>query len=214
MAGKGISMTDELYAFVLANNPESEAARGLRETTDALPNSGMMTAPEQSRFLAWLAGTIQAKRVVEIGVFTGYTTLLLAEHLAEDARITACDVSEEFTSIGRPFWSQAGVEQKIVLRLAPALDTLGSLEGPIDFAYIDADKPNYPHYYRAVMDILRPGGIVALDNILWSGEITQPAGDDPNLAALQQVAEDVKSDPRVEALLLPIADGLLLARKK
>lgn len=214
MAGKGISMTDELYEFVLQNNPESDVARRLREATDALPNSGMMTAPEQSRFLAWLAGTLGSKRVVEIGVFTGYTTLLLAEHLAEDALITACDVSEEFTSIGRPFWEEAGVAQKIHLRLAPALETLAGLEGPLDFAYIDADKNNYLAYYQAVIGLLRPGGVVALDNILWSGEIIHPANGDANLAALQEVASFVRSDQRVEALLLPIADGLILARKK
>jgi caffeoyl-CoA O-methyltransferase len=174
----------------------------------------MMTAPEQSRFLAWLAGAIGAKKVVEIGVFTGYTTLLLAEHLGDDARITACDISEEFTSVGRPFWDEAGVAHKIDLRLAPALETLPRLEGPLDFAYIDADKTNYLAYYQAVVEKLRPGGVVALDNILWSGEIIRPAGDDANLAALQEVASFVRTDHRVEALLLPIADGLILARKR
>lgn len=207
-------MTEELASYVLRMNPESQTAAALRAKTEAMPNAGMMTAPEQSRILAWIAGLLGARRVVEVGVFTGYTTLVLAEHLGPDARITACDVSDEYTSVGRPFWQEAGVADRIDLKLAPALETLAALDGPIDFAYIDADKTNYLAYYQALIPKLRTGGVIALDNVLWSGEIVKDAGGDENLRALQECSAFVRTDPRVEMCMAPIADGLLLAQIK
>lgn len=205
-------MTDALYEYILKMNPESDAARGLREETAKLPERGMMTAPEQSRFLAWLVGLLGAKRIVEVGVFTGYTTLLFAEAIPEDGLVTACDVSETFTSIGRPYWEAADVAHKIKLVLAPALETLATIEPGIDFAYIDADKPNYVGYYKRCLELLRPGGVIALDNILWHGRIIDE-NPDADTAALQAVSKMVREDPHVSMTLVPIGDGVILARK-
>jgi predicted O-methyltransferase YrrM len=198
---------------------ESEPMRRLREETLAMPNSSMMTSPVQTQFLALLARVGGARRCLEIGVFTGYTTLALASELPPDGRVIACDISEQYTSIARRYWTEAGMDDKIDLRIAPALDTLDGLiaegnDGAFDFAYIDADKSRYADYYERVLRLLRPGGLVAADNVLWSGDILREDSKDADTLALRNYNETLRYDDRVTISLLPIRDGLLLACKR
>jgi predicted O-methyltransferase YrrM len=169
--------------------------------------------------MALLAKLIGAKRCIEVGVFTGYSSLAVALALPEDGRILACDVSEQWTAIARRFWREAGVEHKIELKLQPAARTLEQLlaageAGRYDFAFVDADKPAYDTYYELLLKLLRPGGLMALDNTLWSGAVANPNEREPNTAALRALNDKLHRDERIDLSLLPVGDGLTLARKR
>jgi caffeoyl-CoA O-methyltransferase len=178
----------------------------------------MQIAPEQGQLMGLLVRLMGARRTIEIGVFTGYSALAVALALPEDGRVLACDISDEFTRIGKPFWQQAGVSRKIDLRLAPATATLDACltageAGQYDFAFIDADKPSYDDYYERCLRLLRPGGLVMIDNTLWSGDVARPA-QTAETRALQALNDKLHHDERVDLCLLPFSDGITLARKR
>ena len=184
-----------------------------------MPMANMQIAPEQGAFLALLAKAIGAKRTLEIGTFTGYSALAVAAVLPEDGKLICCDVSEEWTGIARRYWDEAGVSRRIDLRLAPALDTLGELlraddAGRFDFAFIDADKSNYDAYYEGCLKLLRPGGVVALDNMLWGGAVAKPNVHDKDTDALRALNTKIRDDRRVDACLMTVGDGVMVARKR
>lgn len=192
--------------------------RELREETAKMPQAGMQTGADQVQFLQLLVKLSGAKRCLEVGVFTGYSALGVALALPPDGRIVACDVSEEYTSVARRYWKRAGVDGKIDLRLGPAVQTLDDLiakgeSGQFDFAYIDADKSGYDAYYERCLTLLRPNGIIAVDNVLWSGRVVQESSD-PDTAALRALNAKAGRDQRVDASLLPIGDGLMIVRKR
>jgi caffeoyl-CoA O-methyltransferase len=208
-----------LYQYVLDNSlREHPAQAALREATRTHPHGGMQIGPEQGQLMALLARLAGARRAIEVGVFTGYSALSVALALPPDGRLLACDISDEFTRIGKPFWQQAGVAGKIELVLAPALQTLDARlaagdEGSYDFAFIDADKAGYDAYYERCLQLLRSGGLMVLDNMLWSGRVARPASDDDTLA-LQALNRKLRHDERIDLSLLPIGDGVTLARKR
>jgi predicted O-methyltransferase YrrM len=179
----------------------------------------MQIAPEQGQFMALLVQMMGAKKVLELGVFTGYSSLAIALSLPIDGKITACDISEEFTAVARRYWQAAGVADKIDLRIAPALETLERLlaEGQaetFDFAFIDADKQNYDRYYEQVLQLVRPGGLIAIDNVLWSGLVADPTVQDEETIALRAFNQKLSGDERVKLSLVPIGDGVTLALKQ
>jgi predicted O-methyltransferase YrrM len=191
----------------------------LREETASYPEATMQVSPEQGQFLALLARLTGAKRALEIGVFTGYSSLCVASALPDDGRIVACDVSEAWTSVARRYWKEAGIDHKIDLQIRPALETLRRLlaerrANTFDFAFIDADKPNYQAYFDNVLELLRPGGLIVADNVLWSGRVIDPAVQDESTVALRKFNQKVGADDRVWITLVPIGDGLMLAQKK
>lgn len=197
---------------------EPPAASGLRAATEELAAAGMRIGADQGRILHWLVGTLGATRTIEVGVFTGYSALWTALALPPDGTVVACDVSETWTSIGRPFWADAGVADRIDLRLAPALETLDALlaEGgaaSYDLAFIDADKTGYDAYYERCLELVRPGGVIAIDNVLWGGAVVDPKAADADTEALRALNAKIGADPRVDLCLLPIGDGLTLARR-
>lgn len=220
MSNRTIAMTDPLYDYLLANAlRESALQRELREETARLPRAGMQIAPEQGQLMALLVELIGARRALEIGSFTGYSALCVALALPPDGRLVACDVSEEYTAIARRYWARAGVADRIDLRLAPALETLDALiaegaSGSFDFAFIDADKTNYDAYYERVLRLLRPGGLVAIDNVLWGGSVADPSAQDADTEALRALNAKLRDDARVTISLVPIGDGLMLARRR
>ena len=220
MTNRTIALTDSLYEYLIdVSLRESQTQRALREATAKLPNAGMQIAPEQGQFMGLLARLIGARRYIEVGVFTGYSVLAVASALPDDGRVVACDVSEEWTSIGRPYWREAGVEHKIDLRLAPASQTLDELlatgqRESFDLAFIDADKEAYLGYYERVLALLRPGGLVCVDNTLWNGRVADPEVADADTVALRHFNEVLHRDERVDLSLVPIGDGLTLARKR
>lgn len=199
--------------------PEDPVERELRERTAQLPEANMQIARTQGHFMQLLLRLMGARRTIEIGVFTGYSTLLTARAIGPDGCIVACDISEQWTAIAREFWQRAGVADRIELRIAPAIVTLQALiddgqADSFDFAFIDADKTGYLDYYEACLRLLRPGGLVALDNALWGGAVVDPARHDAEVRALRAVAERVRDDDRVDSCLVASGDGLLLARKR
>lgn len=221
MSNRTIALDDTLYDYLLVHSlREHPAQTALRDATRGMPHAGMQISPEQGALMSLLVKLVGARRAIEVGVFTGYSALAVALALPQDGRLLACDVSAEFTAVGRPFWREAGVEQKIELVLAPALETLDARlaageEAAYDFAFIDADKPGYDSYYERCLRLLRPGGLVAIDNVLWSGHVARPAGDDDaDTAALQALNDRLHADDRVDLAMLPIGDGLTLARKR
>jgi predicted O-methyltransferase YrrM len=220
MSTRSISLTDSLYEYLLSVSLRETALQlRLREETAANPMSRMQISPEQGQFMALLARLIGARRCIEIGVFTGYSSLAVALALPADGSIVACDVSEEWTAVARRYWAEAGVANKIELRLAPALETLDSLlaagdGGSFDLAFIDADKTNYMGYYQRVLELLRPGGLVVVDNTLWSGRVADAGVADADTVALRQFNECLHRDDRVDLSLLPVGDGLTLARRR
>ena len=193
---------------------EHPILRELRAATATVPHSGMQIGADQGQFMALLVKLMGAKRCLEIGTYTGYSALAVALALPKDGSIVCCDVSEEWTAVGRPFWKKAGVERKIDLRIAPALETLKKLQGPFDFVFIDADKPNYVNYYERCLELLRPGGLAAIDNVLWSGEVANEKARDELTVALRRFNDHVYQDERVELAMLSIGDGVTLALKK
>jgi caffeoyl-CoA O-methyltransferase len=220
MSRRTIQLTDALHEYLLAVSlREPPLLRGLREETAAQPSAGMQISPEQGQFMGLLARLTGARRCLEIGVFTGYSSLSVALALPEDGRIVACDVSEPWTAIARRYWREAGVEGRIDLRLGPALDTLDRLlatgeAASYDLAFIDADKENYLGYYERVLQLLRPGGLVVVDNTLWDGRVADPENAEPDTVAIRHFNEHLAHDERVDLSLLPIGDGLTLARKR
>jgi caffeoyl-CoA O-methyltransferase len=220
MASRTLSLTDPLYDYLLkVSLREPPLLARLREETEALPLAAMQISPEQGQFMALLVELIGARRTLEVGTFTGYSALCVARALPADGQIVACDVSAEYTDVARRYWAEAGIADKIDLRLAPALDTLDALlddgqAGAFDFAFIDADKKNYNGYYERCLALLRTGGLVAVDNVLWNGAVIDPVEQDPDTQAIRKLNLQLQQDERVSLSLVPIGDGLALARKR
>ena len=220
MSRRTESLTDELYDYLIrVSLREPEVLRRLREETAQLDQANMQIGPEQGQLMALLVELLGAERVLEIGTFTGYSALVMALALPDDGRIVACDVSEEWTRVARRYWAEAGVAHKVDLRLAPALKTLEALvsegrAGSFDFAFIDADKENYAAYYERALELVRVGGLVAIDNVLWSGKVADPEVTDADTEAIRALNAKLKDDRRVSLSLVPIGDGLTLAMKR
>ena len=219
MANRTLQLDDALYEYVLSHSLREHPAQvALREATRDHPHAGMQIGPEQGQFMALIARILGARRAIEVGVFTGYSALTVALALPDDGYLLACDVSDEHTRIGRPHWQAAGVAHKIELRLGPALATLDARlaageTGAYDFAFIDADKTSYDAYYERCLDLVRRGGVIAIDNVLWSGSVARPAKT-ADTAALQALNDKLHRDERIDLSLVPIGDGLTLARKR
>ena len=221
MSSHTMELTAPLHAYLLrVGTRESAVAKELRAKTLAATSwHRMQISPEQGAFMAFLIRLLGAKRTLEVGTFTGYSALVVAEALPADGKVVACDVSEEWTNIGRPFWERAGVAAKIDLRLRPALETLDELiasgaTGSFDFAFIDADKANYDAYYERCLPLLRRGGVIAIDNVLWGGQVIDEHATDEDTLAIRAVNEKIHADSRVDATMLPVGDGLTLAMKR
>ena len=219
MANRSLNLDDTLLDYLVSHSVrEVPAQRDLREATHAHPHAGMQIGPEQGQLMALLVRLIGARRCIEVGVFTGYSALTVALALPADGYLLACDVSDAYTRVGRPFWEAAGVAAKIDLRLAPALETLDACiaageAGRFDFAFIDADKSGYDAYYERCLQLLRPGGLVAIDNVLWGGTVARPATD-ADTRAIQALNDKLHRDERVDIAMLPLGDGVTLARKR
>jgi caffeoyl-CoA O-methyltransferase len=215
-----ITMTEALQGYLLKTTlRESPILQRLREETAKLPSGGMQISPEQGQLMALLIEIIGARRTLEVGTFTGYSSTVVALALPADGKLVACDTSREWTDIARRYWREAGIESKIELRLGPALVTLDQLladgqAGSFDFTFIDADKTAYDDYYERSLALLRPGGLVAIDNALWSGAVADPSDQRENTRAIRALNSKIASDARVSASLVPIGDGLYLARKR
>ncbi len=213
-------LSDEVARYVGVDFvSETAVQRALREETAQMPMARMQLGVDPAGTLAWLAKLIGARRTIEVGTFTGYSTLAVALVLPADGRIVACDVSEEWTAIARRYWAEAGVAGKIDLRLAPATETLDALLAAgeadrFDLAFIDADKPGYDAYYERCLELVRPGGVLVFDNMLWSGRVAAPGDKDPDTAALHALNQKARRDPRVDASLLTVGDGLLCVRRR
>ena len=205
------------YAVAHSSSPPDDVQRSLIEATHALGGISMMQiSPDQGAFMTLLTKIVDARFAVEVGTFTGYSSICIARGLADGGRLLCCDVSEEWTAIAREHWEKAGVDDRIELKIGPAADTLRALpaDPPIDIAFIDADKPGYRTYYEEIVERLRPGGLVLLDNVLWSGNVVNDEDQSENTVAIRAVNDHVAADSRVDAVMLPIADGLTIARKK
>jgi len=215
-----LTITDALWDYMRrVTLREPPILQRLREETASNPQVMMQISPEQGQFMALLIHLLDARKTLEIGVFTGYSSLSVALALPDDGRIIACDVNEEWTSIARRYWREAGVERKIDLRLRPAIETLDDLiaagqGGRFDFAFIDADKENYANYFERALVLIRPGGLIAIDNVLWYGRVIDPAVKDADTRAIRAFNEKLHSDERVWLSMLPVRDGLTLACKK
>jgi predicted O-methyltransferase YrrM len=219
MARRSLELDDRLYDYLVQfGTSESELLKDLRAETAKLPGAGMQIGPEQGAFMALLVELIGAKRALEIGTFTGYSSLCVAGALPADGKLICCDVSEEYTKVARNYWRRAGLESKIELRLGPAVATLDALiEANVpefDFIFIDADKTNYGNYYDRALRLVRPGGLIAIDNVLWGGDVAKPEENDEDTQAIRALNEKVRNDERVTLALAPIGDGLTLARKR
>ena len=215
-----LEMSEPLAEYVVAlGTRETDAQRGLRAATAKRPHAGMQIGADQGAFMAFLVRLIGARRALEIGMFTGYSALSVAAALPEDGTLVACDLNADTTGVGRPFWRQAGVDKKIDLRLGPAIDTLDGLlaaggAGNFDFAFIDADKPAYDAYYERCLRLVRRGGLIAVDNVLWGGAVIDPTDRDEGTAALRALNAKIQADERVDMCLLPVGDGLTLVRPR
>jgi len=197
---------------------ETPVLQRLRAETSRLPMGGMQIGADQGMLLAFLARLIGARNAIEVGTFTGYSALSVASALVPGGRLVCCDISEEWTAIARRYWAEAGVADRIELHLQPAQLTLGELlrnngAGSFDFAFIDADKTGYDDYYESCLALLRRGGLIAIDNVLWSGTVADPADQKPDTVALRNLTAKIRDDSRVDACLLTVGDGVLLARK-
>lgn len=220
MSAQTIGLDKQLYDYLLTTSiREPEILWKLRQETANHPNGRMQISPEQGQFMRLLIQLLGAKKTLEVGVFTGYSSLSVALALPADGKIIACDVSEEFTAIARRYWQQAGVADKIDLRLAPAVLTLDALLADeqaetFDFAFIDADKENYDAYYERALQLVRPGGLIAIDNVLWSGRVANSQIQDQSTQAIRALNQKLHDDERVTLSLVPIGDGLTLALKR
>jgi len=220
MSRKTIALTDELYQYLLSISlREPSILQRLREETASYPQAGMQIAPEQGQFMALLVILMGARRVLELGTFTGYSSLCMAMAMPSHGKVITCDASAEWTAVARRYWKEAGVENRIELRLGPALDSLDKLlaegqERKFDLVFIDADKENYLGYYEYSLQLLRPGGLVLVDNVLWSGKVIEPDMQDKDTIAIRTFNEYLKKDTRITLSVLPLADGLTLAVKQ
>ena len=219
MSTHTIDIVDRLYAYMLdISLREPDVLRRLRDETAKHPMAIMQISPEQGQLMQMLVRMLDAKNCIEVGVFTGYSSLVVVLALPADGRIVACDISEDYTAVGEPFWKDAGVRGKIDLRIAPATETLDAMitageTGDYDFAFIDADKPGYPEYFERCLSLLRVGGVIAVDNIFMDGNAADPDTTSENAQAMRKFNAMLKDDTRVELSLIPIGDGLTLARK-
>jgi predicted O-methyltransferase YrrM len=213
-------ITPALYDYLFAVSlREPDVLRRLREVTSAMPESEMLVPAEQGQFLNLLVELIGAKKTLEVGVFTGYSALWTALALPDDGLLVGCDINEEWAAIGRAYWREAGVEHKIQMRLGPAVATLDCLlresqANTFDFAFLDADKVSYLDYYERILQLVRPGGLIAIDNVLRSGEVLDPTIDEPGTVAIRALNEKLHHDERIKLSMLPIADGLTLGIKR
>jgi predicted O-methyltransferase YrrM len=216
---KSLGLSVELYQYLLDNSlREPEILARLRQETASLPGAVMQIAPEQGQFMAWLVQLMGAKKTLDIGVFTGYSALVVALALPEDGQIIACDLNRKNTAIAEQYWQEAGVSHKVQLHIAPALETLDHLlengeAETFDFAFIDADKGNYYNYYERSLQLLRKGGVIAVDNVLWSGQVADLTDQDRRTESIREFNKSLHHDQRVSLSLVAIADGLTLARK-
>ncbi len=220
MSNRTIALDDRLYDYMLkVSSRESGVLRRLRAETLTLPRPEMQIAPEQGQFMRLLVQLMGAERILEIGTFTGYSALWMALSLPPEGRIVACDISEEWTEIARRYWVEAGVADCIELRLGPALETMENLladeqDETFDFVFIDADKQNYLAYYETALQLVRPGGLIAVDNVLWGGSVADFTKQDEDTEAIRLLNNTLHRDRRVDLSLVPIGDGLTLARKR
>ncbi|MEA2625117.1 MAG: caffeoyl-CoA O-methyltransferase [Candidatus Binatota bacterium] len=218
MPDKFTSLTPELYRYLLDHSvrPDPVLER-LREETAALGRPAVMQiAPDEGALLTLFVRAICARRAIEIGTFTGYSSIAIARGLPPDGRLVTCDVNEEWTRIARRYFREAGVAERIELRLGPALDTLASLDRgeSFDFAFVDADKSSYPAYYEAILERLRPGGVLMIDNVLWGGRVVDPSDTSEATRAIRALNDRIAVDERVDAATLPVADGVTIARRR
>lgn len=215
---KDFHLSSAVHEYLVAHGSEPDAVqRELIEETAKLGGiSIMQVAPEQGAFMTLFTRVLGARSAIEVGTFTGYSALCVALGLPDDGELLCCDVSEEWASVGRPFWEKAGVAHKIDLRIAPALETLQSLpeEPTTDLAFIDADKPSYIDYFEALLPRIRPNGVILVDNVLWSGRVADPTADDDQTQAIRRFNDHVAADTRVDCVMLPISDGLTFLRKR
>lgn len=220
MSNRTLNLDDNLYSYILsASSRESNLLVELRKETESVELSIMQIAPEQGQFMALIVKLLQAKRAIEIGTYTGYSSICVASAMPEDGKLIACDVSKEWTEIAKRYWKQAAVDNKIELRLAPAIETLDNLlkgkqHNSFDFIFIDADKAHYDDYYERSLSLLRPGGLIMIDNVLWNGSVADPSITDVDTKSIRALNEKLKDDERIELSLLPIADGISLVLKK
>ncbi|MYB33968.1 MAG: SAM-dependent methyltransferase [Gammaproteobacteria bacterium] len=220
MAKNPIQNPEQMYRYILNNMlDESESLRLLRETTSTMEHSMMQISPDQGQFMALMVKLMGARSIVEIGTFTGYSALAMAQALPVDGKLIACDVSSEWTSVGRPYWEHANVDDKIDLRLASALDTLDELlnsdfRDTVDIVFIDADKENGVAYYERSLQLLRPGGLVIVDNAFWGGAVADPDNTEADTEAIRELTRLIAKDTRVDSSMIAVGDGLLLARKR
>jgi caffeoyl-CoA O-methyltransferase len=215
---KYVSLTPALYAYLVEHGtpPDTVQRELIAETRDLGGVSVMQVSPEQGAFMTVLARLMGARRAVEVGSFTGYSAMCIARGLAEGGRVVACDISEKWTAIARRYWERAGVADRIDLRIGPALETLRALpaDPPLDLGFIDADKAGYPDYYELILERLRPGGLILVDNVLWDGNVIDPEKRDVDTTAIRRFNDGVAADARVDCVMLPVADGLTLLRKR
>lgn len=220
MTRVSLGLPERVHDYLLdVSLREPAVLRRLRESTAARENAAMQIAPEQGQLMALLVRLIDARRTLEIGVFTGYSAAVVARALPEDGRIVACEIDPDYAREARRWWEEAGVAGKIDLRLGPAVETLDALladdeTGSFDFAFIDADKASYLEYWERCLELVRPGGLIAVDNVLWSGRVVDPDEDDPSTEAIRAFNRAVRDDDRVDLAMVPIADGLTLARTR
>ena len=220
MSTKTITLTESLHHYLLSVSlREPPILARLREETAQHPLANLQIAPEQGQFMALLVRLMEAKKCLELGVFTGYSALSVALALPPDGKLIACDVNEEWTSMARRYWQEAGVAHKIALRIAPALETLDKLlangeAGSFDFVFIDADKENYANYYERSLELVRHGGLIVIDNVLWSGRVADPNEQDMDTVAIRRFNTKLHLDERIVLSMLPLADGLMLAYKR
>jgi len=219
MSTRTLSVDAPLYDYILKTwLREPDPLPALREETARIPGAGMQISPEQGQFLGLLVELTGARRAIEVGTFTGYSSLSIARALPPDGSLICCDVREDWTGVARRYWQEAGVADRIDLRLAPAAETLDALiadgqAGSFDFAFIDADKGNYGLYYERCLELLRTGGLMAIDNVLWDGAVANSLDQSADTRAIRELNETMGADPRISVALVPIGDGLTLARK-
>ncbi len=219
MSNRTLNLTEQLYQYLLdVSVKETAVQKTLRIATQGMQQSNMQIAPEQGQFMSFLVKLTGARKCLEIGVFTGYSALSVAQALPADGKIIACDVNQEWTDMARTYWRNAGVEKKIDLRIAPAVETLQQLlddggQSSFDFAFIDADKTNYDRYYESTLRLLRSGGLIVIDNTLWGGDVANIRVQDEDTRAIRELNKKLLNDRRVDMTLLPVADGLTLVRK-
>ena len=220
MSDETLNLTPELYEYLKSVSlREPDVLVRLRDETSLHPRAAMQISPEQGQFMSLLVKLLGVQKVLEIGVFTGYSSTIVALALPDDGQITACDIDEDFTSIAQRYWQEAGVSQKINLNLAPALETLTKLldqgaEATYDMAFIDADKCNYPNYYEPCLRLLKPGGVLLVDNVLWDGRVADLSINDVDTDGIRRLNKLVHEDSRVDMSLIPLGDGLTLVRKR